>query len=122
MSLVSYVLGIIAACLALIVVIEMLRKRKLRERHAIWWLFAGILALVIAIAPGTLEFAADALGILVPANLAFFLSILVLFFVGLQHSSELTSLEEKARVLAEESSLLRMRIEKLENTHNDNFS
>lgn len=114
MSQISYALGIVAACLALIVVIEMLRKRKLRERHAIWWLFAGILALLIAVAPGTLEFAADALGILIPANLAFFLSILVLFFVGLQHSAELTSLEEKTRILAEETSLLRMKLSKLE--------
>jgi hypothetical protein len=114
----SYLLGIVSALMVLVIVIEMLRKRKLRERHALWWLIAGIIALVAAIAPATLEWLASILGISVPTNLAFFISIIVLFLVGLQHSSELTSLEEKSRILAEETALLKDKVTKLENIVN----
>lgn len=118
MTTVSQVIGIIAAVLTLLVVIEMVRRGQLKERHALWWLVAGILALVIGIFPGLLDGVADTVGVEVPINLVFFVSIAVLFLVCIQSSSELTSLEEKTRILAEESALLRQRIEELEKNQN----
>jgi len=106
MSIESYVLGIASAVLILIVVIELLRRRHLRERHAVWWLLAGTLALVVGIFPQILDWAAGLVGIAVPTNLVFFVSIALLFFVCLQHSSELTRLESKTRVLAERIAIL----------------
>ena len=114
MSLISHVIGIGAAALTLIVVIEMLRRRQLRERHAIWWLVAGTLALIIGIFPSVLDSVSHLVGIELPVNLIFFVSIAVLFFVCIQNSSELTSLEEKTRILAEETSLMRIRVAELE--------
>lgn len=114
MTTVSQIIGIIAAVLTLLVVIEMVRRGQLKERHALWWLLAGILALIIGIFPDLLNGVADAVGVEVPINLVFFVSIAVLFLVCIQSSSELTSLEEKTRILAEESALLRQKIEELE--------
>ena len=109
MTPVSYVFGILSAVLVLVVVIELLRRRHLRERHAVWWLVAGILALIVGIFPATLEWAAALVGIEVPTNLVFFVSIAILFLVCLQHSSELTKLESKTRTLAERVALLELR-------------
>ena len=114
MSTVSYIFGIVAAVLALAVVIELLRRHSLRERHAIWWLVAGVLALVVGVFPGTLVWAAGLVGVEVPTNLVFFVSIALLFFVCLQHSAELTVLESKTRILAEQSALLELRLRTLE--------
>ncbi|KFF58302.1 hypothetical protein JF66_19550, partial [Cryobacterium sp. MLB-32] len=114
---VSQILGICGAVLTLLVVIELLRRRHLRERHAIWWFGAGLLALVAGIFPRTLEWAAQLVGIAVPTNLIFFVSITVLFLVCLQHSSELTELESKTRDLAEQSALLELRVRELEGAH-----
>ncbi|TFD61346.1 DUF2304 domain-containing protein [Cryobacterium suzukii] len=110
----SQILGIVAAGMTLLVVVELLRRRHLRERHAIWWFAAGLLALIAGIFPTTLEWAADLFGIAVPTNLIFFISIAVLFLVCLQHSSELTELESKTRDLAEQSGLLELRLRELE--------
>ena len=110
----TYVLGIASAALVLVVVIELLRRGRLRERHAAWWLVAGILALIIGIFPVTLEWAARLVGVEVPTNLVFFVSIAILFLVCLQHSAELTRLESKTRKLAETEALLALRIERLE--------
>ena len=114
MSVATYILGIVAALFVLVVVIEMLRQRRLRERHAVWWLVAGIIALVIGIFPWMLGWVAELIGVAVPTNLVFFLSAAVLFLVCLQHSSELTNLESESQTLAEEVALLRLRVEALE--------
>jgi len=115
MTVATYILGIVTAAAILIVVIEMLRRHRLRERHAIWWVIAGVLALVIGIFPATLEWAAGVLGIQVPTNLVFFVSIAILFLVALQASAELTQLENKTRTLAEQVALLELRIREIEN-------
>ncbi|MEB0286830.1 DUF2304 domain-containing protein [Cryobacterium sp. 10S3] len=114
MTLTSYVLGIAAALLTLVIVVELLRRGRLRERHAIWWMVAGIAALLASIFPVTLEWTAQLLGIQVPTNLVFFVSIAILFLVCLQHSSELTRMEGRARSLAESIALLELRLRDVE--------
>lgn len=113
MSITTYIFGILAALLTLGVVVEMLRRGRMRERHAIWWLVAGFLALIIGIFPGILDWAAMLIGVDAPVNLVFFVSIAVLFLVCIQHSSELTTLESKTRTLAERSSLQQLQIDEL---------
>lgn len=117
MTPISQAIGIFAAALTLIVVIEMVRRGRLKERHALWWLIAGTLALIIGIFPSLLDGVADFVGIEVPINLVFFVSIAVLFLVCIQNSSELTTLEEKTRILAEEVALLRNQISELKTTN-----
>lgn len=115
----SYIFGIVSAALILVVVIELLRRRHLRERHAIWWIIAGIMALVAGVFPVTLGWAASLLGIEVPTNLVFFVGIAILFLVGLQHSSELTQLESKTRTLAEKVAIMELRIDELERSKSE---
>jgi hypothetical protein len=114
MTVATYIFGIVSALITLGVVIEMLRRRRLRERHAVWWLIAGTLALIVGVFPKVLEGAAGLLGITVPLNLVFFVSVAVLFLVCIQNSAELTGLESKTRVLAENSALQELRIAELE--------
>lgn len=100
-----YIFGIFSALVFLFVVIELLRRGSLRERHAVLWLLAAIFALVISIFPQILESFAELIGVEVPLNLLLFGAIFILFFVNIQHSVEIARLEEKNRVLAEQISL-----------------
>lgn len=111
----TYFLGIFAALVLLITVAELLRRRRLRERHTFWWLLAGSLVLMFAVFPGALEASARALGIEIPVNLVFFVGMVVLFLVCIQQSAELTDTEDKTRTLAEEVALLEERVRGLEN-------
>jgi hypothetical protein len=114
MSVAIYIIGIVAALVTLVVVVESLRRHHLRERHAVWWLLAGTIALVFAVFPGLLNGLANLVGVTVPINLVFFLSIAVLFLVSIQHSGELTKLEGETRTLAEAVALQELRIQELE--------
>jgi hypothetical protein len=110
MNTAAYVLGIAVPVLVIVVVLEQLRRGKMRERHAIWWLVFGALALVAGIFPALLETAAELVGVELPINLVFFVAISIAFLVFLQHSAELTQLEAKTRDLAERYALLEFEV------------
>lgn len=114
MNPVTYGFGIVAAVLALVAIVELMRRGTLRERHAVWWFVGGALALILAIFPQALTWAARTLGIAIPVNLVFFVAIGLLFLVSLQYGAELTRIEEKMRTLAEKTAFNEQRIEVLE--------
>lgn len=114
LSVTTYVFGILAAIAVLFVIFGLLRRGTLRERHAVWWIIAGLLALVIAVFPHLLVWASRLLGVEVPANLVFFVAIGLLVLLTLQHSAELTRAEDRIRVLAEQSAALDLRVRDLE--------
>lgn len=114
MNPVTYIFEIVAALVVIGVIIELLRRSTLRERHAVWWLFGGVLALVVAVFPRTLRWAARLLGITLPTNLVFFVAIALLFLVTLQYGAELTRLEAKTRALAEKAAFHDLRLRQLE--------
>lgn len=106
---ISYFIGPVVALLLLAAVVWALMTRRLRERHALWWVIGAVIALIVSLFPSLLESASATLGIEVPLNLAFVFAIALIFLVSLQHSAELTSLEEKVRTLAEHVAELEMR-------------
>lgn len=108
-----YALGIVVPAIVLLLVIERLRRGQLRERHAIWWLAFGLLALLGGIFPSAVARIANLVGVVMPINLVFFLAISVAFLMFLQHSAELTQLEAKTRTLAEKVALLELEVTRL---------
>lgn len=110
MNTAAYVLGIVAPALVLLAVVDLLRRGKMRERHAVWWLVFGVLALVGGVFPQLVERLAAFAGVELPVNLVFFVAISVAFLVFLQHSSELTRLEAKTRTLAERVAILELEL------------
>src|SRR4051794_14451634 len=112
----NLVLGVIGSLVTLGVLFEMLRRRRLREKYAVFWAIVAVLTLVVAAFPGVLFWTADLFGVEVPANLLFFTASMVLLVVSIQHSHELGRIEAQSRTLAEEVGLLRMMIETQQGT------
>jgi hypothetical protein len=94
-------------------VAEMLRRKKLREKYAIWWLVVGVATLILAAFPQLLVLVAQLIGVQLPSNLLFILSILMLLGVCLHLSWEISVVEEETRALAEEVAILRVQIERI---------
>ncbi|MFC0675641.1 DUF2304 domain-containing protein [Brachybacterium hainanense] len=102
------------ALVNLIVVLVLIRSRLLREKYALLWLVLGLATVVLAVFPGLLEMLAGLVGIAVPSNLLFLMAILLLLGVTLHLSLEVSRLDEETRVLAEESAIQRLQVERLE--------
>lgn len=88
------------------VMIWLLRHRIVRERFAVTWLFIAFIVGFFAIFQDAYGWLATQLRVENPTNLAFFVAALVLLLISVQHSIELSRVEEKCRILAEEVAIL----------------
>jgi hypothetical protein len=109
----THVIAAVCGLLVLGVMVELLRRRQLREKYAILWLGVSLVVVVLAAFPSLLNWIAHRLGISDPPNLLLFASVLVLLLVSVHLSWEASRLEEETRTLAEEVALLRMQVESL---------
>lgn len=110
----DYVVAILGAALLLAFMVELLRRRQLAEKYAALWLLVGLVLLALLVIPGLLRWVADGLGFAVPANLLFFVAVTFLVGVAVHLSWELSRAEDETRALAEELTILRDRVDRLE--------
>jgi hypothetical protein len=108
-----HVIALISALATLTVIVELSRRRQLREKYAVAWLGVCVVVAVIAIAPGLFNHAAHAMGVISPPDLLTVLAVLFLLVVCVYLSWELGRMEDKTRLLAEEVALLRNGLEEL---------
>lgn len=112
-------LAAIAAILVFVFIIWLLRKGVLKEKYAVLWLLVSAAAAFFALVPGASRWLADLVGVEIPANLLFFVTLVLLILVSVQLSYELSRHEAKIRRLAEEQALLEERLRRLEGESRD---
>jgi len=110
------VLLIAAAGVVLFLVLELLRRRQLREKYAALWLFVSAVIMFFAIWPAGFGSLSRFLGFGLPVNLAFAGALVVLLLVSMQLSLEAGRREDETQRLAEEIALLRIEIDRLRAT------
>jgi len=88
-------------------ILELVRRRKLREKYAVIWVFTGVTILPLAAFPRVLDDLALSLGILSGTSLVLFLAVAFLLLLAMHLSWELSQLEEETRILCEEVALIR---------------
>ena len=99
------ILAIVTSLVTLIFIIDLLRRGVLKEKYAALWLIVAGTAFILSVFPGALRAVTDLLGVEIPANLLFFVTIVVLVLVSVQLSYELSRHEAQIRRLAEEVAL-----------------
>lgn len=98
---------LILAILVCTFVVVQVRHQRMKERYAALWLIIGAIIIVLGAFPNLLNGVADFVGVALPVNLLFLLSILLLMGVSIHLTLELSRLSEKTRILAEEVSILK---------------
>lgn len=88
-------------------VIVQVRHQRMKERYAALWLIIGAVIIVLGAFPSLLNGVAEFVGVALPVNLLFLLSILLLMGVSIHLTLELSLLSEKTRILAEEVAILK---------------
>src|SRR5262245_54548464 len=86
----------------LVVILELLRRRQLREKYAILWLGVAVVVLPLAILPRLLDNVAGLLGIASGVSLVLLMGLVFLLLVCIHLSWEVSRLEEETRTLAED--------------------
>jgi hypothetical protein len=103
--------GAIASVLLLLVVLELIRKRRLRERYALLWLATGVVLLVLSIWREGLNTIAGWLGVTsYPPAVLFAVATLFILLVLLDYSTVISKLADQNVVLAQRLALLEQRL------------
>ena len=84
--------AILAAIALLLVVLELVRRRRLMERYALLWLFAAVIILGLALWQDALNVLARALGVASPPNALFFVAVGFILLLLLHFSAAMSRL------------------------------
>ena len=100
--------------LLLLWVVEMVRRKRLREDYSLLWLATAIVLVVLALWRDSLEIVAEAMGIFYPPTALFVIGIGFLLLNLLQFSTVITRLAHENKQAAQHIALLNQRLRALE--------
>jgi hypothetical protein len=93
----------------LLMVLELVRRRRFLERYAILWLLAAVVLLALSVWKGLLSTLAKAIGIIYPPNALFLVAFGFVLILLLHFSLAVSRLADQSRVLAQRLALLERR-------------
>jgi len=116
----AHVFVVIVTLLAVAFVIRLVRRRQLRAKYAMLWVAVCAVIAFMALVPSVPNRLARGVGIFYQPAAFLFAAVVFLFLVVVHFSYELSRLEERSQVLAQEVALLRRQLE--ERTEGDEVS
>ena len=105
------IIASVASLLLLLVVFELIRSRRLRERYAILWLVTGVVLLVLSAWREALNTIAGWFGVTTyPPAVLFAVATIFILLVLLHYSTVLSKLSDQNVILAQRLALLEQRL------------
>jgi cell division protein FtsW (lipid II flippase) len=102
----------IASVLLILVVLELIRSRRLRERYALLWLVTGIVLLVLSLWRGGLNTIAGWVGVeTYPPAILFAIASLFILAVLLHYSTVISRLSDQNSILAQRLAMLEEKVD-----------
>ncbi len=107
MSTKGHIFVLLVTLSSLLFILRMVRRRQLRAKYSLLWLTAGLVLVPLAASPQLLDRVSIWLGVTYGPATFFLGAITLLFLVVIHFSWELSRLEERTRLLAEELAVLK---------------
>jgi hypothetical protein len=97
----------------MLLIVELVRRRKLREEYSWLWLLTGSVIVVLLMWFDLLKWITHLMGAIVPSSALFFLAFLFLILVSLHFSVVISKLQDRNKDLAQRYALLEMELREL---------
>jgi len=101
------VIAVLASVVLLFYILEMVRRRKLREEYSILWLAGGMIMLVFSLKKDWLERVSGAAGIYYPPSFLFLIGMLFILLILIHFSITISRLYQMNKKIAQEIALLK---------------
>ncbi|MBP2682271.1 MAG: hypothetical protein H6Q79_310 [Deltaproteobacteria bacterium] len=101
------ILSIVASAALLLYILEMVRRRKLREEYSILWLFGSVVILVLSLKKNWLDSLAHALGIVYPPSFLFLIAIFFILLILIHFSIAISKLHQMNKKMTQEIALMK---------------
>jgi hypothetical protein len=108
------ILAIVGAVALLLIVLELVRRRRLMERYALLWMLSAVVILGLAVWQDALRRLAAAMGILAAPNALFFVAVAFMLLLLLHFSAAMSRLSDQSKVIAQRHAILEQRVRELE--------
>src|SRR6266545_5650442 len=95
------IVAIVASSTLVLIVFELLRRRRLVERYALLWLGSSLVLLLLSVWTGLLKIVSDAVGIVYPPNALFMIAFGFVLVLLLHFSLAISRLSGETKVLAQ---------------------
>lgn len=104
-------IAILGSILFMIGIIELIRRKQIKEAYALLWLIFGTVFVIFSIWKKGLDFLAALVGIYYPPALLFLILILAIILVLIQFSVVISKNNDRIRKLTQEIALLKNQLE-----------
>jgi len=103
-----------------VVVIDMVRKRKLREEYSVLWLATSLLMFVLILRYQWLVALTHLIGATTSTTTLFLFALIFLILLSVQFCIKISKLTDQVKNLSQENALMKLEIEKLVPTVSEN--
>ena len=104
----------VASLVLLFGVLELVRRRRLREKYALLWILTALVLLILSVWRDAVSSIATALGVSYGPTVLFAVGALFVLVVLLHYSTVISALTDRTVTLAQKIASLEQRIEELE--------
>ena len=106
----------------LLLILELVRRKRLMERYALLWLFSTLLLLVLSLWSGLLNSLASALGVSYPPSALFAVAFGVVLVLLVHFSLAVSHLSDQNKVLAQRLGILQRQVQEQNETSRSSAS
>lgn len=100
------IITIAGAVGVVVLILELVRRRKLKEEYSVLWVLTSLVVLVLAVWFGALEGITKLIGATLPSSTLFFFGLLFVLVLSLHFSVRISSLERLVTTLVQEIALM----------------
>jgi hypothetical protein len=107
------IFALFVSMLVFVVIIDMVRKRRLREEYSVLWLATSIIMFVLVFRYEWLVALTALIGAGLPTTTLFICSIIFLMLLSVQFCIKISRLTDQVKNLSQENALMKLEIENL---------
>ncbi len=104
--------AIATSLIVFLLLLELIRRRRLREEYAWLWLFTGVLMILLVAWPTLLSLITRIIGAVAPLTTLLIFSIIFLLAVAVHYSVIISNLTTQVKNLSQELALLSARMDR----------
>lgn len=108
------IFAIIASVTPLLLILELVRRRKLNEEYSWLWLLTAAAMVVLSSWYGLIEDLSRLIGAVTPTTTLFLFGLLFLLLISVHFSTVISRLTQQVRRLTQECAILRAELSQLE--------
>jgi hypothetical protein len=105
------IFAIVASILIMMIVVELVRRRRLREEYSWLWLLTGVVIILLVVWYDLLVYVTHLIGAIAPTTTLFIFGLLFLMLISLHYSLQISKLSHQVKEMAQQLTLLKGQVE-----------